>query len=188
MALSLLERHDLAFELAGGGASAPWLARIEADEDTHRVFAQVPSAAGPTAQPRVPWGEAKAHAARFFELRLGLSIEHDGLPPLVLVALAPAEGRGAECIVIARAATADDRALATAADTTEGASGFAALVHRCPWLWLVCPVDSAVRDAGEPFPWALRTAAVLAGVGLGPILCPGAKLIGPKTARLRSEP
>jgi hypothetical protein len=58
-------------------------------------------------------------------------------------------------------------------------AGLADLAARCPQVWLV------EREEPEDLV-ALRLAAILAGVALGPILSPGAgELFGPKTARER---
>jgi hypothetical protein len=68
-----------------------------------------------------------------------------------------------------------------AARSAPGGAGLAGLAERCPQVWLVETDDRAGDDAV-----ALRLAAILAGVLLGPILAPGALAVfGPKTARER---
>ena len=77
-----------------------------------------------------------------------------------------------------RPRTEDDLVAATSAP---GGAGLAALAERCPQVWLVGTEGRAEDDAP-----ALRLAAILAGVLLGPILAPGGlSLFGPKTARQR---
>ncbi len=77
----------------------------------------------------------------------------------------------------ARPRDQDDLALATAAEARTSHTGLVLLARRCPLVWMV------VRESREDVP-ALRLAAILASVLLGPILdVAGGELFGVKTAR-----
>jgi hypothetical protein len=131
------------------------------------VFTQTASAAADIDA----WG---AHATRFFATRIGLAnephafvIAPDGVTPGIRTATAR------PCV------EADWRA-ADAAEPHPGA-GLAALARRCKTVWLVA------REA-EADPLALRLAAILASVLLGPVLDPMTReLFGVKTARAKLE-
>jgi hypothetical protein len=168
--------------LKAGGDGAPF-ASFLSRERAFTVFAQRPDA-------RIDLGDWTRHAERFFATRLGLTTDkaYDGGFPRVdaaRVVLAPArEGaslRGAKgtrtCWGRARGAEdleAARRAVAAGAGLTE-------LAERCAQVWLV-----EVEEDDDPV--ALRVAAIVAGVVLGPILSPGGRaLFGPKTAREQLE-
>jgi hypothetical protein len=58
-------------------------------------------------------------------------------------------------------------------------AGLVELAQRCPQVWLV-------ESSEDDDPLALRLAAILAGVLLGPIVTRGGRaLLGPKSARER---
>jgi hypothetical protein len=133
-----------------------------------RVFAQ------PAVAP-VDIDAWSAHASRFFATRIGLAGEKDsfvvapdGHPPGVRSA-AP------------RPCTDEDLAAADAAEARSGGGGLALLARRCQSVWIVqreTPAD----------PLALRLAAILASLLLGPILDPeSGELFGVKTARAKLE-
>ncbi|HEX8792111.1 MAG TPA: hypothetical protein VF765_14255 [Polyangiaceae bacterium] len=112
-----------------------------------------------------------AHAARFFATRLQagegdtIVVAHGGDAP---------EPRR----VVARAVEPEDRALADAAEARAG-GGLGLLARRCPTVWLV---ERRAHDDRT----ALRLAAILASVLLGPILDARIpELLGVKTARER---
>jgi hypothetical protein len=140
------------------------------------VFSQRPDA-------RVDGAEWASHAERFLGTRMVLS-EGDAPEPRfpLKVVLTPLRGKladGGARACWGRPREEDDLRAARGA---EGAgAGLAELAERCPQVWLVEP------DArGEEDVVALRLAAILAGVMLGPILTPGGTwLFGPKTARER---
>ena len=119
-----------------------------------------------------------AHARRFFATRVTLASVHG--PSEATVRVTPERGTPAERRVTARARTADDLALADAAEARQG-GGLGGLAHRCPTVWTVaCQGDD---DAA-----ALRLVAILAGVGLGPVVDPaGPEIFGVKTARAKLE-
>lgn len=80
--------------------------------------------------------------------------------------------------MVARSREADDLALADEAEARKG-GGLGRLAHRCPTVWLV-------ERRTEEDPAALRLAAILASVLLGPILDARVpELVGVKTARER---
>jgi hypothetical protein len=124
-----------------------------------------------------------AHAQRFFRTRLSLAVA----PPAAareadesVLLVAPAGAQAGARHVHARQRQAADLALAETADVA--GSGLALLARRCPTVWLVA------RE-GEDDPLALRLAAILASVLLGPILDPRIpELLGVKSARARFEP
>ncbi len=116
-----------------------------------------------------------AHARRFFGAAVTTSAEGDRL------AVTPREEVAALRVVKARPATAEDHALAAAAEARMGGGGLGSLAQRCPTVWEV------VREA-EPDPAALRVAALLSGVLLGPVVDPGVpEIFGVKTAREKLE-
>jgi hypothetical protein len=83
----------------------------------------------------------------------------------------------------ARPRNADDLAAAEAADRAN--SGLALLARRCGAVWLVEREAEDAALAGSP---ALRLAAIVASVVLGPILDSRVpELLGVKTARSRFE-
>jgi hypothetical protein len=82
---------------------------------------------------------------------------------------------------VARARTAADLDLADQAEARAGGGGLALLARRCPTVWRLA--RDGVQDAA-----ALRIAAILASVLLGPVLDPTVPaLFGVKTARERLE-
>jgi hypothetical protein len=133
-----------------------------------RVFAQ-------PADARADVDAWSAHASRFFSTRIGLASEKDafvvapdGHPPGIRSAAA-------------RPCTSEDLADADAAEARAGGGGLALLAHRCRVVWVV--EREAPSDA-----LALRLAAVLASVMLGPIFDPSSgELFGVKTARAKLE-
>jgi hypothetical protein len=128
------------------------------------VFSQSPQ----TSRDVATWD---AQAARFFATRLQAG---DGDAILV------AHGGGvAEAIrIAARPREAEDLALADRAEARTG-GGLGHLAHRCPTVWLV-------ERRFDDDPVALRLAAILASVLLGPILDARVpELLGVKTARER---
>jgi hypothetical protein len=131
------------------------------------------------------WG---AHAARFFATRLGLA---EATPSLAgspsprtaraRVVVAPMAGTREDAGIReaeGRPTGDDDLALADRGDP--GGSGLALLARRCGTVWLV------TREGADDA-LALRLAAILSSVLLGPILDPSGGLIGAKTARARLE-
>ncbi len=142
-------------------------------EDAFVVFAQRSDA-------RIDVKVWSAHAQRFFATRLGLTADkrYDGDEPrtdkATFVVAPDGEPPGLRH-VFARPSQADDYALAEAADIA--GSGLALLARRCGTVWLV------VRETRSD-PLALRLAAILASVLLGPILDYSTnELFGVKTAR-----
>jgi hypothetical protein len=137
----------------------------------------------------------RGRAARFFATRLGEEGDALWVEP---VAGTPerSEGPGSRAIAsdarAARRCTArprDDMDLADAerADQGAGFTGLALLARRCGYVWIVeCEGEdlaAAARDRA-----ALLIAAIVAGVGLGPILSPDRReLFGVKTARAKLE-
>jgi hypothetical protein len=148
--------------------------------EPYLVFAQRPDA-------RVDIDAWCAHAERFFATRIGLAEDRryaEGAPPPLgdraRFVVAPEGGREDAGIreATARPATDDDRVRALRADT---GGGLALLARRCPTVWLVA------RESPEDR-LALRLAAILSSVLLGPVLDPvRGDLIGAKTARLRAD-
>jgi len=111
-----------------------------------------------------------AHASRFFDTRLAAATS-------ARLLVTPASGAPGERRVEVRPREAEDLALAEAADAS--GTGLAMLARRCPRVWLV--PREADADA-----IALRLAAILASVLLGPILdARGPELFGVKTARAK---
>jgi hypothetical protein len=115
-----------------------------------------------------------AHSARFFATRIGLGNE-----PHAFV-IAPDGGPPGIRTVTPRPCVEVDWLAADAAEPHAGA-GLAALARRCKAVWLV-----SRESATDPL--ALRLAAILASVLLGPILDPATgEIFGVKTARAKLE-
>jgi hypothetical protein len=125
-----------------------------------------------------------AHAERFFATRVGLAEDKKYAPdiPVPLVdsvsfVIAPLGESPGVRLAFARPRDEEDLALAEAADARAGFTGLALLARRCPTVWLV-----ARETEGDGL--ALRLAAILASVLLGPILdTRSGELYGVKTAR-----
>jgi len=113
-----------------------------------------------------------AHARRFFATHLNLVDERSGA-----VRIAPDGAAAGVRVVHVRPRQAEDLALAEAADVAQ--TGLALLARRCRTVWLV-------GRAAEEDPLALRLAAIVASVVLGPILDARVpELLGVKSARER---
>lgn len=131
------------------------------------------------------WG---AHAERFFSTRIGLAEEKTYVPgacaPLsdaARVVVAPTGEPPGIREITGRPRQAEDLSAADEAEARRGAAGLALLARRCGTVWLVS--RESVADV-----LALRLAAILAGVLLGPILDVSAsELFGVKTARAKLE-
>jgi hypothetical protein len=141
-----------------------------------------------------------AHAERFFATRIGLAdVSHrDPLspPPMtdsVRIVVAPPSGAPGIRRASARPRSAEDLALAEAADARRGGTGLARLARRCGMVWVVArepaesssgrlTADSSGRLTADPL--ALRLAVVLSSVLLGPVLDVAAgSLFGAATGR-----
>jgi hypothetical protein len=129
----------------------------------------------------------KTQSTRFFEARLGLTVEkrYAHPPPetdAARVVLASNDGlTSGTRLCFARPATTDDHAAAEAAERRQGTTGMSLLAQRCPVVWLV------TREADDDRV-ALTIAAIFASTLLGPILSPaGDELFGVRTARMKLE-
>jgi hypothetical protein len=131
----------------------------------------------------------KAHAARFFDAKLGLTVDKSYGPeaPQIdiarIVVQASSAGRllSGTRLCFGRRADASDHVAAESAEQMQGTSGMSLLAQRCNAVWLV----TLERDDDRV---ALTIAAVLASSLLGPILSPrGDELFGVRTARLKLE-
>jgi hypothetical protein len=122
-----------------------------------------------------------AHAVRFFATRIGLAEDRaDASEPLGFVVAPDGAAPGIRSVV-ARARAPEDLARAQALDP---GTGLALVARRCPTVWVVA--RESPSDA-----LALRLAAILASVLLGPILDSEAgaqgELFGVKTARAKLD-
>jgi hypothetical protein len=112
-----------------------------------------------------------AHARRFFGARV-TGHDADARIAVTLEGAVPSP-RAAQV----RAATSADLALADEAEARMGGGGLASLAKRCPTVVEIEREGDDDRDA-------LRVAALLASVLLGPIVDPrGPDILGAKTAR-----
>jgi hypothetical protein len=129
-----------------------------------------------------------AHATRFFATRIGLTADKryaDGEAPshtdTVSFVVAPDGEPPGVRTAIARPCEPGDYAIAEAIEAKGGYTGLSLLARRCAMAWMV------VRDGREDRT-ALRLAAILASVLLGPILDASAEeLFGVKTARAKLD-
>ena len=130
---------------------------------TTRVFSQQPDLVA--ALPKL-----LQHARRFFAAEVNVlsasAAERPNLDEAVVVLeLESARYAGAGTFRIeSRAATADDRLAAEAAEARGKAGGMALLAARCPVLWLVTPEGTPSGSA------ELQLSALLASVALGPVM------------------
>jgi hypothetical protein len=115
-----------------------------------------------------------AQARRFF----GATLEAG---PEGHLAVATTGGIAQARAVMARAADDADRAMADEAEARAGGGGLAGLARRCATVW-------EVERRGDDDGAALRIAAILASVLLGPIVdAGGPSIFGVKTAREKIE-
>jgi hypothetical protein len=119
-----------------------------------------------------------AHGERFFGTRIGLAEPLDNGGRLVIAPNGRDPGLRA---IEGRDRTEDDLVRADFAEARAGGGGLAALARRCQTVWLIERVSTTDL-------LALRLAAVMASVLLGPIVDPErSDIFGVKTARLRLE-
>jgi hypothetical protein len=144
----------------------------------YTVFAQRPDA-------RLDVPALKAQAARFFDAKVGLTVDKRYLAPpdvdaaRVVISTAEPAGSGTR-LCYGRPSTEADRARADTAERAQGTYGLALLARRCPTVWLVVRQPAA----GDEDRAALMLAAILASLLLGPILSPsGDRIFGVRTAR-----
>jgi hypothetical protein len=129
-----------------------------------------------------------AHAERFFRTRIGLAEDMRDAPgdpaprsTAARLVVAPAAETPGIRAVAARPREADDLSIAAEVDAHAGATGLALLARRCETVWLV-------SREGDSDALALRLAAILASIFLGPILDASAsELFGVKTARAKLD-
>jgi len=129
----------------------------------------------------------KAHAARFFDTKLGLTVNksYGSVPPEVdaarIVLASDDKTASGTRFCFGRPTNANDLAAAEEAEQEQRSHGMALLAQRCPTVWLVLRESSDDRVA-------LTLAAILASSLLGPILSPdGDELFGVRTARMKLE-
>jgi hypothetical protein len=121
-----------------------------------------------------------AHALRFFATRLQLAGDADAAE-IAIAITAPRTTAPDERRIAWRARRHEDLVAAEEAEVRAGGGGLASLARRCPTVWLV-------ERAGDDDALALRLAAILASVHLGPVLdVRGPELFGVKTARAKLE-
>lgn len=159
-------------------AALPSLALPEA----YAVFVQGAGA-------RLDAGALERAATRFFSARFGLgqAKRYGDVPPREDVASLywdadDGASRGAR-LAVGRPATETDHDAALRVEARDGLRGLSDLARRCPTLWLV----QVEADAPDGDRVALGLAAVLATVGLGPILDPAGAIYGVRGARERLE-
>jgi hypothetical protein len=135
------------------------------------VFAQ-------RAQARLEVEAWNQHGERFFGTRIGLA---EALDLGGRIVIAPEGCEPGIRAALGRGRTDDDLVRADLAEARAGGGGLALLARRCPAVWLIerqTPTDML----------ALRLAAVMASVLLGPILDPASgELFGVKTARMKLD-
>jgi hypothetical protein len=128
----------------------------------------------------------RRHAAQFFDAELRVTVPKQYVfdPPAsdaAEVGLTTATRAEATRLCFGRPREKDDLEAADVADVRQGSAGLGLLAKRCPTVWLVATL-------GEGDEAALRLAAILASVVLGPILTPdGMELFGVRTARAKLE-
>ncbi len=142
-------------------------------EVPYLVFAQLE-------EPVVPVDTLRAQARAHFDAEISRIEDGSATGGALRIAISSPLGT-AELAIEARAATEDDRARALAAEARGHAAGMAALAARCPTVFVVRPRPHVQESQ------VLELCAVLALVGLGPILPPdGSTLLGVRSARHRA--
>ena len=132
----------------------------------------------------LPLGRFVAAAERFFDCKLGLSVDkrYEGALPDVdaarLVVSSPS-AQGSR-LVLVRASTPADLQRAEQAEISQNVTGMFALAKRCPRVLLI-------ESEGTDDRVALLLAALIASVELGPIVTPKAEIFGVRTARMKLE-
>jgi hypothetical protein len=145
----------------------------------YRVFAQ-------RAPGELDLAACDAQARRFFAATLEAGPEgHVVITTVARGGGGPDAGADAKIAqaraIVGRAASDADRAMADEAEARAGGGGLAGLARRCAAVW-------EVERRGDDDTAALRIAALLASVMLGPIVDPiGPAIFGVKTARERLE-
>jgi hypothetical protein len=130
-------------------------------------------------------GTLKQQASRFFNAKLGLTVEKkyaSYLPEAdaARLVLSANEAAGTR-LVYGRRADGSDLAAAEEAERQMDTSGMSLLAQRCPTVWLVTFESEDDRVA-------LTIAAIFASVMLGPIISPkGDEIFGVRTARMKLE-
>jgi hypothetical protein len=137
---------------------------------------------------RIDVTEWTRYAERFVAARVGLTedrryeMEAPREDAVEVVVAPPADPRAPSFASGTRGCWGRPRTdgdIRAAREAPETGAGLADLAQRCPQVWLIATL-------GDDDAIALRLAAILAGVMLGPILSPaGRALFGPKTARAR---
>ena len=128
----------------------------------------------------------RRHAAQFFDTELELALPKRYIfdaPPAdaARIRLTGPDGLEKTRLCFGRPREDDDLKTADEVDTRQGAAGLGRLAQRCSTVWLVV-------TEGDTDEAALRLAAILASVVLGPILSPdGQELFGVRTARAKLE-
>jgi hypothetical protein len=132
----------------------------------------------------LPVGRFQAAAERFFDCKLGLSVDkrYEGsLPDIdaarVVVSSPSAQGTR---VIMVRPSVPGDLERAEQAEISQGVSGMFALAKRCPRVLLI-------ESEGADDRVALLLAALVASVELGPIVTPKAEIFGVRTARMKLE-
>ena len=137
------------------------------------VFAQ-------QARPALEVATIVRQAARFFQLEVVFEHLAEGVAPPIEAATRVRIGDESR-VCVGRPKELEDQAAAEEAETRNGFTGMSQLAFRCATVWLV-------EAKGPSDQVALRIAAIMASVLLGPILAPdGSELFGVKTARGKLE-
>lgn len=139
---------------------------------TYLVFAQLP-------EPTVPFDALKVHGNLHFGAALTRDEEH--LERASRIRMSIPMGTG-DFLVVARPATDADYARARNAELRGRASGMAGLAMRCHTVLVVDPSPDTSTGL------LLEFCALLAAVGLGPVLPPDdSTLLGVRSARERAS-
>lgn len=132
------------------------------------VFAQL-------AEPMVPFEALRAQGKAHFQA--ALTRDEGSFERTPRVHISSALGFG-DFLVLARPATSDDYARAQSAELRGRAAGMAGLAMRCPTVFVVEPDPDTKTSVVFEF------CALLAAVGLGPVLPPDdSTLLGVRSAR-----
>lgn len=158
------------------------------------VFAQRPDA-------RLDATALRQHAARFFQAKLGLTVDKTYRGAVVrdaarIVLATDDPSTSGTRLCFARPVEPQEHDRAEEAERVSHATGMGLLARRCPTVWLIARSFAPTRPASSRDPdintgiaedrVALLLAAIFASVLLGPIL-DGDAIFGVRTARLKLE-
>jgi hypothetical protein len=180
-----VREEDFRLLLDDYGVLRPGVLEAPAPSRAFRVFAQRRDA-------RVEAEVWRRHAEQFFDTDLRVNVPKNYVfdapaSDAALVSLTTTTRPEATRLCYGRPRESDDLRAADEADTRQGSAGLGLLAARCSQIWLIAREEEQEEGKDDGDEAALRLAAILASVVLGPILSPEGELFGVRTARGKLE-